>query len=106
MKSNIAPKHADLIEIVFSFDNYMKKTLKRILKQKKICLDSVISMALSDKISFERIYKEFGLRESEVKAIMFSNLKLKSYSNWRLRVKKRPYLHNTKFNKLKNQSVL
>ena len=40
-------------------------------------IDEVISMAWSDKISFEEIKKKTGLMEKEVIAIMRKNLKKK-----------------------------
>ena len=59
--------------------------------------DVLIQMALSDKVSFEEIYKKFRLTESEVKVIMKAHLKLSSYINWRKRVKERQYKHRKKF---------
>ena len=59
--------------------------------------DDLIRMALSDKVSFEEIYKKFGLTEKEVKVIMKTHLKLSSYINWRKRVKQRQYKHRKKF---------
>ena len=46
----------------------------------------IIEMALSDHIPFSSIKKLYGLREKEVKKIMRSKLKPKSYKNWRKRV--------------------
>jgi len=43
-------------------------------------IDEVISMAWSDKISFEEIKKKIGLTEKEVISIMRKNLKKKLYS--------------------------
>ena len=40
-------------------------------------IDEVISMAWSDKISFEKIKKKIGLTEKEVSSIMRKNLKKK-----------------------------
>ena len=59
--------------------------------------DDLIYMALSDKVSFEAIYKKYGLREIEVKNIMRATLKHSSYVNWRKRVHLRPYLHKKKY---------
>ena len=59
--------------------------------------DDLIPMALSDKVSFEEIYKKCGLSEKEVKVIMKTHLKLSSYVNWRKRVRKRQYKHRKKF---------
>ena len=49
-------------------------------------LSELIELALSDKVSFESINSEFGLREIEVKIIMRKNLKPKSYTAWRRRI--------------------
>tara|TARA_X000000368_G_C23020026_1_gene707508 strand:- start:1009 stop:1266 length:258 start_codon:yes stop_codon:yes gene_type:complete len=59
--------------------------------------DDLIYMALSDKVSFEAIYKKYGLREIEVKRIMRSTIKRSSYINWRKRVQRRPHLHKKKY---------
>ncbi len=59
--------------------------------------DDLIRMALSDKVTFEEIYKKYGLTEKEVKVIMKTHLKLSSYINWRKRVKQRQYKHRKKF---------
>lgn len=47
----------------------------------------IIEMALSDHASFENIKEVHGLSESEVKALMRSNLKTGSYKAWRKRVR-------------------
>lgn len=59
--------------------------------------DDLIRMALSDKVSFEEIYKKYSLTEKEVKVIMRTHLKLSSYINWRQRVQQRQYKHRKKF---------
>ncbi len=59
--------------------------------------DDFIRMALSDKVSFEEIYKKYSLTEKEVKVIMKTHLKLSSYINWRERVKQRQYKHRKKY---------
>ena len=59
--------------------------------------DDLIRMALSDKVSFEEIYKKYGLSEKEVKVIMKTHLKLSSYINWRKRVRQRQYKHRKKY---------
>ena len=53
----------------------------------KYNLSDVIQLALSDKISFKTIENEYGLKEKDVKKLMRKNLKLKSYKNWRKRVR-------------------
>ncbi|MEL6681390.1 MAG: DUF2805 domain-containing protein [Pseudomonadota bacterium] len=50
-------------------------------------LSHVIEMALSDHVSFADIRAEYGLRESQVKAVMRANLKPGSYKAWRKRVR-------------------
>ena len=59
--------------------------------------DDLIQMAISDKVTFEEIYKKYGLNEKEVKVIMKTHLKLSSYINWRERVKQRQYKHRKKY---------
>ena len=59
--------------------------------------DDLIRMALSDKVSFEEIYKKYCLSEKEVKVIMKTHLKLSSYVNWRKRVQKRQHKHQKKY---------
>ena len=49
-------------------------------------LSELIELALSDKVSFTAIRNEFGLREIEVKNLMRTNLKPKSYAAWRKRI--------------------
>lgn len=61
--------------------------------------DDLIRMALSDQVSFEAIYKKYGLREAEVKRVMKRELKIGSYIQWRKRVRRRPYKHKKKFSK-------
>ena len=48
---------------------------------------AIIEMALSDHMPFAVIEAEFGLKESEVKELMRSNLKPGSYRAWRKRVR-------------------
>ncbi len=48
---------------------------------------AIIEMALSDHISFANIEREYGLPESEVKALMRTSLKPSSYRTWRKRVR-------------------
>ena len=59
-------------------------------------IDEVISMAWSDKVSFEEIKKKIGLTEKEVISIMRKNLKKKSYIIWRKRVRGRISKHRKK----------
>jgi len=50
-------------------------------------LSELIQMALSDHISFDDIFLQFGLKEDKVKQLMRKNLKPASYKSWRKRVK-------------------
>jgi uncharacterized protein (TIGR03643 family) len=49
-------------------------------------IDRIIEMAWEDRTPFDAIEYQFGLKESEVKAIMKNALKLNSYKLWRTRV--------------------
>ena len=66
--------------------------------------DEVISMAWSDKISFEEIKKKLGHNENEVISIMRKNLKKSSYILWRKRVRGRSSKHR-KRNKHKYNEI-
>jgi len=46
----------------------------------------VIEMAWEDRTPFDAIHFQFGLTEAEVKALMKSELKFRSYKLWRERV--------------------
>ena len=50
-------------------------------------VSEIIQMALSDHVTFDDIFAQFGLKESDVKKIMRSNLKTGSYKAWRNRVR-------------------
>ena len=64
-------------------------------------IDKIISLAWSDKISFEHIYSKMGVQESEVIKIMRKELKSNSFKNWRKRVNGRKSKHR-KLNEIKN----
>jgi uncharacterized protein (TIGR03643 family) len=49
-------------------------------------IDRVIEMAWEDRTPFEAIEQQFGLKESDVKALMKNHLKFRSYILWRKRV--------------------
>ncbi len=49
-------------------------------------INRIIEMAWEDRTTFDAIKFQFGLNESEVKALMKSNLKFSSYKLWRKRV--------------------
>lgn len=48
--------------------------------------DRIIEMAWEDRTPFEAIHYQFGLTESDVKALMKKELKFSSYRLWRTRV--------------------
>jgi uncharacterized protein (TIGR03643 family) len=50
-------------------------------------ISDIIEMALSDHTPFDDIRAQYGLRETEVKALMRDNLKPGSYRAWRKRVR-------------------
>tara|TARA_B100001175_G_C19433708_1_gene602466 strand:+ start:445 stop:693 length:249 start_codon:yes stop_codon:yes gene_type:complete len=81
----------------------MLETIKQqLISDKKTgFIDIVISLAWSDKVSFEYIFNKTGLREDEVIKIMRKELKSNSFINWRKRVKGRKSKHR-KLNELKN----
>ena len=64
-------------------------------------IDKIISLAWSDKISFEHIYSKMGVKESELIKIMRKELKSNSFKNWRKRVNGRKSKHR-KLNEIKN----
>ena len=70
-------------------------------KQNTEFIDNIIFLAWSDKISFENISYETGLKENEVIKIMKEELKHKSFKNWRKRVHGRKSKHR-KLKELKN----
>ena len=59
-------------------------SVERTLTQAR--LSELIELALSDKVSFQAIKNEFGLKEIEVKNLMRKNLKPGSYTAWRKRI--------------------
>ena len=63
--------------------------LKR--KSKKLTseqISDIISMALSDDVSFDSIKEIYGINSDEIKRIMKDNISFGSYKCWRERVKK------------------
>jgi uncharacterized protein (TIGR03643 family) len=50
-------------------------------------VSAIIEMALSDHMPFGTIEQEYGLKESDAKALMRRNLKTSSYRTWRKRVR-------------------
>ena len=66
--------------------------LKKI-KFSKTDIERIIEMAWEDRTSFDAIENQFSIKEDQVKEIMRSNLKRKSYELWRERVKGRVTKH-------------
>jgi len=56
-------------------------------------IDRIIEMAWEDRTPFEAIEFQFGLNESQVKALMQEMLKPTSYRRWRIRVTNRATKH-------------
>lgn len=50
-------------------------------------VSEIVQMALSDHVSFADIKREYGLNDTQVKALMRDNLKTGSYRAWRRRVR-------------------
>lgn len=66
---------------------YVKNTEKKEKdKLSEVDIDRIIEMAWEDRTPFDAIEKQFGLKESEVKALMKKELKFSSYKRWRERV--------------------
>jgi uncharacterized protein (TIGR03643 family) len=59
-------------------------------------VDRIIEMAWEDRTTFDAIKSQFGLNESEVKALMKTNLKFSSYKLWRRRVENCKTKHGKK----------
>ena len=51
-------------------------------------ISDIISMALSDDVSFDSIKEIYGINSDEIKRIMKDNISFGSYKCWRERVKK------------------
>ena len=66
--------------------------LKKI-KFSKTDIERIIEMAWEDRTSFDAIENQFSIKEDQVKEIMRSNLKRKSYKLWRERLKGRVTKH-------------
>ena len=74
----------------------------------EIEIDRIIEMAWEDRTSFDSIKFQFGLNESEVKALMKKHLKFSSYKLWRKRVENCKTKHRLKrlssINRFKSKS--
>lgn len=58
-------------------------------------INRIIEMAWEDKTPFEAIEYQFGIKENDVRKIMRSNLKRRSFELWRERVKGRKTKHRS-----------
>jgi len=58
--------------------------------------DRIIEMAWEDRTSFDAIFRQFGLREQEVIALMRRELKPSSWRLWRERAKKVSMKHEAR----------
>ncbi len=61
-----------------------------------IAIDRIIEMAWEDRTPFDAIKCQFGLTESDVKALMKKELKFSSYKLWRKRVENCKTKHTAK----------
>lgn len=66
----------------------MKKSLN------DIDIEQIILMAWGDTIPFEAIFREYGLRETEVRKLMHTHQSPKTYRRWRERVEARSGLQS------------
>ena len=58
-------------------------------------INRIIEMAWEDRTPFEAIEYQFGIKENDVRKIMRSNLKRRSFELWRGRVKGRKTKHRS-----------
>ena len=58
-------------------------------------ISRIIEMAWEDRTPFEAIEYQFGIKENDVRKIMRSNLKRRSFELWRERVKGRKTKHRS-----------
>ena len=59
-------------------------------------IHEIVELAWKDSVSFNDIYKQYGISENEVKKLMKKNLKKGSYFAWRKRVQGRFSIHYCK----------
>ena len=76
----------------------VKNSMKTTFKQKMNTFNEeetsrIIEMAWEDRTPFEAIERLFGVTEPEVINIMRSNIKRKTFNNWRARVSGRKTKH-------------
>ena len=58
-------------------------------------INRIIEMAWEDRTPFEAIEYQFGIKENDVRKIMRTNLKRRSFELWRERVKGRKTKHRS-----------
>ena len=58
--------------------------------------DRLIELAWQDRISFEIIYKQYGITENQLKKKMRKLISRKAYNRWRKRVQGRATKHQKK----------
>ncbi|NBU35547.1 MAG: TIGR03643 family protein [Bacteroidetes bacterium] len=56
-------------------------------------IDRIVEMAWEDRTSFDGIYRQFGVREAEVIAIMRREMHPNNFKKWRARVQGRHTKH-------------
>ena len=66
----------------------MTEKIHRIKNFNKADISRIIEMAWEDRTSLDSIFRVYGLDESNLKLLMKSELKPKSYTLWRKRMKK------------------
>lgn len=59
-------------------------------------IDRIVEMAWEDRTSFDAIFRQFGVKEQEVIAIMRREMKSSSWRMWRERVQGRRTKHESK----------
>ena len=73
----------------------------------EIDINRIIEMSWEDRTPFDAIFKQFQLREDQVKKLMKKELKFSSYKLWRKRVEacktKHEKTRNTEINRFKCQ---
>ena len=81
--------------------NYKKRlklrNTKKIDKQmQEFDLDRLIEMAWQDRITFDIIYKQYGITENQLKNKMRKLISKQGYKRWRKRVQNRKTKHKSK----------
>lgn len=76
------------------------KKIKKIKKLDKDMLESdlnrLIEMAWQDRITFDIIYKQYGITENQLKNKMRTLISKKGFKRWRKRVHNRKTKHSSK----------